>query len=694
MKFIWLLNLILVITSISVFSQWEVMNPSLLADKSFVVYADSTYCSVLTERGTIVISSDRGKTWKYRYPDKYMNISKAVFIDQNNGWVASGGSSFQTTDGGISWIDRGNVLEFANWDFYFKDPLNGWAVGNSFVKRTTDGGDSWITDTVDNNSNLRFISHAGDSILYTGGNHVLYKSSDNGASWKKMPDIPGYQSYYDMVWGNKDSIPVGFLLGTLSKLFITTDGGMNWEIMPQNNSSRSINKIAFYNGQFVEFSSSMIFTTTDFGNSWDSLSIPKNPYNTFYPVGNDILYLSGYADVLLASFDGCKSFTNFSTSNLVPANQVYFGNISMVDSNNGYINVGNIFKTRDGCKSFTNITPPEFPEIMGTAYGFSDKIAAVSSDISIFSTKDGGESWKVSTYGQPNTQIPLDICFRDSVNWIAGCGWNVMRISSDGGNSWTNRIFGDTSQMHISSVSFLDSVTGYFTASEQLYKTSNGGKDWYLFKEPFRGNVKFIDNLNGIETIFSNPFAYTTDGGNTWNNCEHIESVQGYDIKKNGNSSVLMCYRYDSLFISVDLGKTWQQKELLPFGNITSISMTDPSTAWFMGFYGSIVRYHNNSIPTGVSDKPEVIKDLKLFQNYPNPFNPDTKISYYIAEQLFVELKVFDMLGREIATVVNEIKSPGKYEVTFNGSNFASGVYFYRLKAGEFSETKKFVLLK
>lgn len=85
---------------------------------------------------------------------------------------------------------------------------------------------------------------------------------------------------------------------------------------------------------------------------------------------------------------------------------------------------------------------------------------------------------------------------------------------------------------------------------------------------------------------------------------------------------------------------------------------------------------------------------FELLQNYPNPFNPTTTINYHIAEVGNVQLIIYDILGREVSTLINEVKEPGKYEVKFNGSNLSSGVYFYRLKTGSFIDTKKFVLVK
>ena len=89
-----------------------------------------------------------------------------------------------------------------------------------------------------------------------------------------------------------------------------------------------------------------------------------------------------------------------------------------------------------------------------------------------------------------------------------------------------------------------------------------------------------------------------------------------------------------------------------------------------------------------------VIKDFTLNQNYPNPFNPTTVISYTIPKDTHVTLKIYDVLGREVETLVNENEQVGRYRVNFDGARLASGVYFYRLAAGSHVITKKMLLLK
>ena len=90
----------------------------------------------------------------------------------------------------------------------------------------------------------------------------------------------------------------------------------------------------------------------------------------------------------------------------------------------------------------------------------------------------------------------------------------------------------------------------------------------------------------------------------------------------------------------------------------------------------------------------EIPSNYSLFQNYPNPFNPSTNIKYQISKNSFVILKVYDLLGREISTLVNELQKAGVYEVQFSNSELTSGIYFYRMQAGNYSETKKMVYIK
>jgi hypothetical protein len=89
-----------------------------------------------------------------------------------------------------------------------------------------------------------------------------------------------------------------------------------------------------------------------------------------------------------------------------------------------------------------------------------------------------------------------------------------------------------------------------------------------------------------------------------------------------------------------------------------------------------------------------VPNEYKLYQNYPNPFNPMTNIKYQISKAGFVILKIYDILGRQISTLINEKQTPGSYNVTFDATSLSSGVYFYKLQTDNFTDTKKMVIIK
>lgn len=95
-----------------------------------------------------------------------------------------------------------------------------------------------------------------------------------------------------------------------------------------------------------------------------------------------------------------------------------------------------------------------------------------------------------------------------------------------------------------------------------------------------------------------------------------------------------------------------------------------------------------------MEDEGGIPTKFVLSQNYPNPFNPSTTIRYNLPKEAMVSIKVYDMLGREMKTLIKEYKSAGSYNVEFNASNLTSGIYFYRLTAGDFTQVKKLVLMK
>jgi hypothetical protein len=136
---------------------------------------------------------------------------------------------------------------------------------------------------------------------------------------------------------------------------------------------------------------------------------------------------------------------------------------------------------------------------------------------------------------------------------------------------------------------------------------------------------------------------------------------------------------------SIAAGGTFTVR-LYPYNGLTSLA-----TAKYMGVRAMTF---NISIATGIRDLNQMPTQFGLDQNYPNPFNPTTTISYGVPQQSMVTLKVYDILGNEVATLVNGVQPAGNHVVSFDASKLTSGVYIYRMQAGSFTQTKKMILMK
>jgi len=165
-----------------------------------------------------------------------------------------------------------------------------------------------------------------------------------------------------------------------------------------------------------------------------------------------------------------------------------------------------------------------------------------------------------------------------------------------------------------------------------------------------------------------------------------------HSVKKINNNIIVGT---DSgIFVSSNNGLNWNSKNegLDRVSEVKSICVFNNEL--FIGTIYSICRRNLYEVISIHNISIETPSSYLLGQNYPNPFNPSTNIRYQIANAGYVTLKVFDILGKEIAVLVNKNQKPGTYEVTFDGESYPSGIYFYRLEAGDFSETRKMILVK
>ena len=272
------------------------------------------------------------------------------------------------------------------------------------------------------------------------------------------------------------------------------------------------------------------------------------------------------------------------------------------------------------------------------------------------------------------------------------CNGSNLRISTDYGNNW--QIIFTNSFLVLQKITVNDDI--YISGAYDMWKSTNYGINWDIVEgvtQPYYiefnslGDIYILSWGNGIiQNIYK-----STNGGLTWDSIfTSTDAVTEFYCASNDNFFVAV--RSEGIYRTTDSGENWEN---LNSGliNYFNYGINEDNNGYlFVSTFGDGVFKSLTSI-SGIEDEKQFI-DFNLSQNYPNPFNPSTTIKYSIPNAGNISLKVYDVLGKEIATLVNEEKSSGNYEVEFNASNLTSGIYFYQLKAGNFIETKKMILLR
>ena len=323
----------------------------------------------------------------------------------------------------------------------------------------------------------------------------------------------------------------------------------------------------------------------------------------------------------------------------------------------------------------------------------------------ILRTTDGGISWAQSMLEQLPIS-PIKIHY-PSINKIIIIGVGAY-YSNDGGQSWKSGYSSVSSWVPLYSA-FLDSQNGYIVGN-QLYmskslilKTTDGCQSWTQLQPPnFPSNVCIAvayPSKNAVYAVSNATIFKSTDGGLNWNSL-HTFSISISGISFTDENTGTIIGSSGLIAHTIDGGKTWTS-EYINENSLNFVCMTGANTGIILG-WDDILYKVDKSTAIKKYNYSEVSTNLNLEQNYPNPFNPTTTIKFSIpspsqgegSRVRLVTLKVYDLLGREISTLVNEEKLPDTYEVKFNGTGLPSGVYFYRLTSAGFTQTKKLVLLK
>jgi hypothetical protein len=267
----------------------------------------------------------------------------------------------------------------------------------------------------------------------------------------------------------------------------------------------------------------------------------------------------------------------------------------------------------------------------------------------------------------------------------------LSKISNSGQPLW-NRTFNVSTTESFESSSILKKNDGTIYIVGEYTKWSSGSGEKQVFFLKYDNNGKLINYVKKelSESIYSVKKATSDNSDNLYVliTSQSLNWLFNFHVAKFNLSDE---FEYEIIYDYQNL--TTHNEEPVDFVLINENDFVITGRYSSPGQITKILTTRYSDQTTSLSEF-QILKEYNIYQNYPNPFNPSTMIRYQIPDAGLVILKLYDVLGREVTTLVNEFKPAGRYEIQFDGSNYASGVYFYQIKAGDYLDTKKMIFLK
>jgi photosystem II stability/assembly factor-like uncharacterized protein len=726
--------------------KWQPTNGPYGGSISSIVQDTAGNIYVGTEEAGIFKSSDLGKTWKPSSNGFYFTDYPAVSICVNtkNNFIYAGLINdyiYRSTDSGEHWYKvsnspysaeaititpNGSIYAATDWDGVFYSSDNGttwWQVAYGIIK---------MDSTNNYYEHLCSIFAESDYTIYVGAhfNCNIYKTT-NGIDWSLINNGLAGVQVTSFVKDKNGNIYTSIYA---DGVYYSSDKGKSWKQILYHKSISSL--CITSNDILLAGGNGGIYITKDFGNTWQSIQLDNNALRNnlddkkLLVLNNgDIIAGSEYAGIYLSTDNGA----NWSQSNngiqssytqrlFVNDNVIYAGTLS------------GLYKTTDdGSTWYESDNGIQNPQIYTFCKNKDGDIFIGTNEGGIYKSSNDGASWvKIATapndYGvsvigdiSVNSKGYIYI-INDRSGYLYFQGGQLLR-TTDEGKTWENLL--SNVPNYWSTRILIDSLNNIYLGNHnnEILESSDYGNTWQVYKLGTDTTVdgiscivmdnqgKLYAGLNKWEH-FSEIYA-STKYGSDWNKSFTIDLSQ-LDVTLNG-----VAFSDNNLYASLGFLST----DLSLFNNkgnpgVLYTSMTNNSNQWIqpsgtpewtpsdivfsnkdIGFLGTLGNgvYSNHKSSTNVNNNSkgnQKIINYQLAQNYPNPFNPTTTINYSIPKPSFVTIKVYDILGREIKTLLNEEKHSGNYKVDFDGNKFTSGIYFYRIRAGDFMETKKLILLK
>ena len=681
--------------------------------------------------GIILRSSDSGETFEL-IPSGVGNgidLWGVQMLNDTLGWVCgTNWTLLRTTDSGLSWQPFTPGLNDHYWAIDFINENYGMiSCGGGKVLKTTDGGDSW-TQTQAGDTRALFTIDIIDSqhIAAAGvfGKNVY--SSDGGVNWTMNTDVVVFSAVNWINFINQDT---GYCVRDVYNIAKTTNRGQTWF---NPNPTFTISEwhiqlledgTGFACGEEIggNYALNVVKRTNGLDN-WNRIFLNTNWSDVFFidetkgfAISSSVIYGGLYK-----TEDGGLTYQKIE--NAPNGNDIFF-----LDSMTGFI--AGTHKSTDGGESWYATNGG------GTKVFFlDDQVGWSIGGNTILKTTDKGEQWITQL------TLPADnftsIFFIDTLN-----GWATSRYiwqTTDGGISWIQRT--DIPVFFSDEIYFINSL-GFVIEFLELYKTTNSGNNWFtqLNSQYIIRSFGWLSASHGF--IIGDGVYETIDNGNTWDEILELRNIGlrklhspkiyvGYAVGYTG-----LVYKYiDTTIVPVELTSFYSKANnntvILKWSTATEINnlgfevlRSSDNQNWnslvFIKGNGTTIQTHNYQFTDRIENSgiysyklkqidydgsfnlSQIIEvrianpfTFKLYQNYPNPFNPVTNITYQLPQKTNVTIKVFNVLGSEIATLVNEEKDAGIHTLTFNAENLNSGVYIYHLKTDNYVNAKKMILLK
>ncbi len=657
--------------------------------------------------GGLFRSTDGGENW-YSISNEIDNIGVFVLKISASGDVYAGTlrSIYKSTDQGVSWAKVNNSYP----ENLYAEDITFDASGNIYVSnsysgiyKSTDGGDSWTTvnNGLPQSSYIWKIGSTQNNILLVSDVYRgIYKSTDFGANW--VQSNTGYDTTYYV--NSFTSNPAGeiFISSAGNGPFKSTDNGNSWVSIQGDLSLPYSADIDFTsNGDLYVTVIQQLYKSTNGGTNWNNITTIFNGFGfqTAYVDNNDNIWVTTTNSGIIKSSDAGANWINYTsglTSTLINS---FFsdaaGSLYAAIPGKGF------YSSTDNGNTWNKITIVNYEE--DTYIKTAEKIP--SGGLIVYNVYNGIKTstdlttWNPFSTGLTNQHIQ-ELAVSNDYYFAAGWDGKIFRTPRLAAN-WVE--ITDTAATGYCYDLFVSSVGDlYYLFDEEIYKSTNNGDDWINVGNGVNGySFSITEHSNGNIFVGTNEGIYrSTDAGNSWTKDVSGLTDGALSLAIHSNGSIF-AGGYNSTARSNDLGQTWS----LFTSGMFNCRITDLAFGTGDILFASAENmgvYRTTSAVTSVDENESgVVNNFSLKQNYPNPFNPTTKIRFTIPSvisneerNLNVGLKVFDILGNEVATLVNEFKSAGSYEIIFNASKLSSGVYFYKLTAGSFIETKKMILLK